>query len=140
MSMRSFRKPIQIAEEFGKALDQDNFEQLRKLLAPQCTYCIGDIKLIGPEAIASSYEQNMLEGRETLDELAWGESGIEEVDDYEFILHFTDHLKHRGHSFIHRCQQRVVVGEDKTIIEINHVENVAEADKLNEFYKKVGLG
>ena len=72
MSMRSFRKPVQIAEEFGKALDQDNFEQLKKLLAPQCTYCIGDIELIGPEAIASPYEQNMLEGRETLDELAWG--------------------------------------------------------------------
>ena len=140
MSMRSFRKPIQIAEEFGKALDQDNFEQLKKLLAPQCTYCIGDVKLIGPEAIANSYERNMLEGRETLDELAWGESGIEAVDDYEFILHFTDHLKYRGHSFIHRCQQRVVVGEDRMIIEINYVENVAEANKLNDFYKKVGLG
>ncbi len=35
-------------------------------------HCIGDIGLIGAEAIASPYEQNMLEGRETLDELAWG--------------------------------------------------------------------
>ncbi|MDG2012085.1 MAG: hypothetical protein P8J33_01175 [Pirellulaceae bacterium] len=140
MSMRSFRKPVQIAEEFGKALDQDNFEQLKKLLAPQCTYCIGDIELIGPEAIASSYEQNMLQGRETLDELAWGESGIQKVDENEFILHFTDHLKHRGQSFIHRCQQRIVVGEDKTIVEISHIANDDETHKLNEFYKKVGLG
>ena len=41
MSMRSFLKPAQIAEQFTEALDQDNFQGLRKLLGEECTYQIG---------------------------------------------------------------------------------------------------
>jgi len=139
MSMRSFLKPAQIAEQFTEALDQDNFQRLRKLLGEECTYQIGTQELVGPDAIADSYEQNMIEGRKALDELTWGQCGIEKVSENEFLLHFTDHLKHQGHSYIHRCQQRIVIGEDKTIVSIVHVENDEEQFKLEQFYRKVGL-
>ena len=95
--------------------------------------------MIGPDAITKSYEQNMLDGRKALDELLWGESGVEEVSESEFIVHFTDHLKHNGQSFIHRCQQRVVIGESKMIVEISHIDNESEEEKLQAFLKKVGL-
>ena len=140
MRRRGRQEPIQIAEDFGRALDHDDFDTLKELLDPECVYRIGSQELIGPEAIANSYEQNMIEGRKTLDELLWGESGVEEVGAREFIVHFTDHLKHKGQSFIHRCQQRVVVGGNKLIVNISHVANESEEVRLKEFMNRVGLG
>ena len=54
------------ANLFGKSLDQDDFPTTKKLLSPDCRYLIGEETLIGPEAICKSYEDNMIEGRQTL--------------------------------------------------------------------------
>ena len=139
MRRRRQLEPVQIAEEFGRALDHDDFGKIKTLVDPECVYIIGDDQLIGPEAIANSYEQNMIEGRKQLDELLWGESGVEEIEPDEFIIHFTDHLKHKGRSFIHRCKQRVKIGENGTIIEISHVADPNESARLKTFFDEVGL-
>ena len=131
--------PVQIAEAFGHALDQDDFAKVRTLVDPECIYCIGEKQLVGPDAIASSYQKNMIEGRKTLDELLWGESGVEEVEANEFIIHFTDHIKHKGKSFIHRCQQRITIGDEGTIVQISHIDNQQETEKLKDFFRQVGL-
>ena len=130
-----------IAVDFGRALDQDNFSLVASLVDEACIYELGDDWVIGPQDIAASYEKNMLEGRAKLDELVWGESGIEEVSDRDdqFIIHFTDHIKHQGQSFIHRCQQRVTVNKKLKIARIVHIDNEAESERLREFFKRVGV-
>jgi len=130
---------IEVAQTFGTALDKDEFEVARKLIAPNCTYVIGDETLNGPEAICNSYEQNMLEGKRKLDELIWGQSEVEEIATGEYFVHFTDYLKHKGKSHVHRCKQRLKVNLQGLITSIEHIDNTVEQKELDAFYRSVGL-
>ncbi|MEZ4920980.1 MAG: hypothetical protein R2792_17900 [Saprospiraceae bacterium] len=128
-----------IAQCFGTSLDQDDFETTRSVLSPDCVYFIGAEKLIGPEAISNSYEQNMLEGRKKLDSLEWGQCRIEALSTSEFLVHFTDYLRHKGRDHIHRCTQKVSINPSGKIFRIDHLDNPEEQEKLNQFYQEVGL-
>lgn len=128
----------ELAELFGRSLDKDEFEIVKGILSLNCKYKIGEEILIGPENICNSYEQNMIEGRKKLDKLVWGESSIEVINDSEYFVHFTDFLTHKGINYTHRCTQKVTIQKDK-IVQIEHIENIGEQDRLNEFYRKVGL-
>jgi hypothetical protein len=131
-------EPVQIAEAFGRALNCDDFAALRELLDPECAYAVGQENFEGPEAISESYEFNMLTGREQLDDVVWGESGIEEIGNNEFVVYFTDHLKLNGHSFIHRCRQQIAISEEKFVTRIQHIPDPQELQRLGEFYDRVG--
>ena len=128
----------EIAEKFGKYLDHDEFELTKGLLSPDCKYSIGKEIFIGPDTICNSYEQNMIEGRNKLDNLVWGESRIEAIGNSEYFVHFTDYLTHKGIDYTHICKQKLTIHDNK-IIQIEHVEDFDEQKRLNEFYKKVGL-
>ena len=132
-------EPVQVAEGFGKALDQDDFSSVKGLIAPDCTYTIGDTSLVGPDDIADSYEQNMLKGRKQLDELVWGDTYVEAISTNEFMIFFTDYIKHKGHSFVHRCKQKVTIGESFRISKIEHVDDENESQRLKDFFEKVGV-
>lgn len=129
----------QVAIEFGRTLDKDQFELTRKLLSDDCTYFIGEELLVGPDEICNSYEKNMMEGREKLDDLEWGESKVEAVNDKEFVVHFTDYLTHRNKKHVHRCEQILTFNANGLICSIRHVDDAREEKKLNEFYQSVGL-
>ena len=45
MRRRRRLDPVQIAEEFGHALDNDDFKQLKDLIDPECVYKIGNKEL-----------------------------------------------------------------------------------------------
>lgn len=130
---------MEIATEFGRSLDMDEFEQTKELLSTDCCYDIGDETLIGPERICGSYEQNMIDGRKKLDELEWGKSHIEELGDSSFYVHFTDYLTHKGQKHTHRCKQLLKVNESYKIYSIKHIHNQEEQNKLDNYYRSVGL-
>jgi hypothetical protein len=129
----------EIAIQFGQSLDNDDFNQTKKLLSQSCKYIIGDDTLVGPENICQSYEQNMIEGRKKLDVLEWGQSRIETIDNSEFYVHFTDYLTHKGVKYTHRCKQKLRMNEDGLINRIEHIHDQEEQNRLNEYYKRVGL-
>lgn len=129
----------EIAERFGQSLDNDEFNSTKELLSPDCKYIIGDETLIGPDDICGSYEQNMIEGRKKLDDLEWGKSRIESISDSEFFVHFTDYLTHKGEQYTHRCKQRLTLHESGKIVLIEHIHDQEEQDKLDEYYRRVGL-
>lgn len=128
-----------IAENFGNALDKDNFEMVKTLLTTDCEYFIGDTTLVGKDAIAGSYESNMIEGRNKMDKLEWGKSKIESINESEYFVHFTDYLTHKGETYTHRCKQKVSVNTDAKIFKIVHINNSEEQQKLTQFYKRVGI-
>ncbi len=128
-----------IVLQFGKALDRDEFSIVRSLLEDACEYAIGEQKLIGPEAIANSYESNMIEGRKKLDKLEWGQCKVEQINDTEFYVHFTDYLMHKGEEYTHRCKQKIRVGVQNKIVHIEHISDPSEQERLDNFYKRVGL-
>lgn len=129
----------EVAVQFGQSLDKDEFEVTKTLLTQDCRYVIGDEVLIGPDSICGSYEQNMIDGRKKLDVLEWGKSSIESISDSEFYVHFTDYLTHKGQKYTHRCKQRLLVNNDHKITSIEHIHDQVEQDKLDAYYKGVGL-
>lgn len=139
VTVNSKVKPIDVAAGFGRALDHDEFDVARGLIDPACVYTIGDATFSGPDEITGSYEKNMIEGRKMLDELIWGESYVEEVTPNEFLIHFTDHIKHKGQSFIHRCKQKITIGESTRIVRIEHIDDPTESSRLKKFYEQVGI-
>ncbi len=132
-------KPIDVAQGFGKALDHDDFASVKGLIRPDCVYTVGESTHTGPDAIAASYEQNMTEGRARLDEVVCGQSVVEAVGENEFLIHFTDHIKHKGKSFIHRCKQKITIGDDLRIVRIEFINDDNEAKRLQDFYEQVGV-
>ncbi len=132
-------KNEKVAIEFGRTLDKDQFEMTKKLLSHDCEYYIGEDVLTGPDEICNSYKQNMIEGRKKLDNLTWGKSYIESVDDKKFVVHFTDYLTHKNEDHVHRCEQALNFNSDGLICKIMHIDNPEEKKQLNEFYKRVGL-
>ena len=127
------------AQLFGNSLDLDDFETTKSLLSDNCVYDIGSEKLKGPKGICNSYEQNMIAGRKKLDELKWGESTITEINTSEFLVHFTDYLKHKNQSYIHKCSQKLIFDSEGKISQIIHIDNEKESAALRSYYDKVGL-
>lgn len=111
----------------------------KELLSQECTYLIGDDILIGPDDICNSYEQNMIDGRKKLDVLEWGQSSIEQINASEYYVYFTDYLTHKGKHYIHKCKQKVTVNEKDQISCIEHIHDQEEQDRLDHYYREVGL-
>ncbi|NOQ70832.1 MAG: hypothetical protein GQ574_02455 [Crocinitomix sp.] len=130
---------IAIAKVFGTSLDQDNFELTASVLSDDCIYIIGTDTLTGPLAICNSYEENMLAGRKKLDELQWGESKITRINENQFHVHFTDYLTHQNKKYTHRCQQKLSINSLGKISEIEHIHDQEEQDRLDAYYRIVGL-
>ena len=130
---------LENAKLFGHSLDQDDFNTMASLLSEACRYQIGKEELKGPIEIAGSYEQNMIDGRKKLDKLEWGQSTVEKITEKEFYINFTDYLTHKGLSHTHRCTQKICFDDQGLIFQITHLKNEKEKNKLNAFYKKVGL-
>jgi len=128
-----------IAQQFGTALDHDNFELVKTLLSKDCRYNIGEELLLGPDAIAGSYEQNMLEGRAKMDQLEWGDSTVEALEDGTCYVHFTDYLTHKGETYTHRCKQRVTIDDMGQIVRIEHMNDAEEWQRLQAWYRSVGI-
>ena len=81
----------------------------------------------------------MIEGRKKLDVLEWGQSVIKQITNTEYYVHFTDHLTHKEKSYTHKCKQKLTIDEDGLITKIEHVHYQEEQDRLDQFYKTVGL-
>ncbi len=129
---------LEIALQFGSALDQDNYAAAYALLSEECVYQIGSEIIQGPEAICNSYEANMIEGRAKFDYLEWGKCRVTAVNSTQYLIHFTDHLGHKGVFHDHHCSQKVTLKQGK-IIRIDHIFDQSEIQLLNNFYNKVGL-
>ncbi len=128
-----------IAAQFGMSLDKDDFATTKLLLGDDCRYVIGEEVLVGPDAICQSYEDNMIAGRKKLDKLEWGQSRIEELGGNKFYVHFTDHLGHKGVDYTHRCKQKLTIDTNGKIISIEHIYDQDEQDRLDAYYRSVGL-
>jgi hypothetical protein len=129
----------EIAILFGQSLDNDEFNRTKNLLSHKCKYFIGNDVLIGPDNICHSYKQNMIEGRKKLDALEWGQSTVESVNDSEYYIHFIDYLTHKGKSYIHKCKQLILINDKGKIISIKHIHDKEEQERLDLYYKEVGL-
>lgn len=127
-----------LAREFAHALDCDDYARAAAQLADDAIYILHHQEIKGAAAIIASYQNQAEAGRKKLDDLTWGRSKVESLDEQSASVLFTDHLRHKGMSHTHQCLQ-IITTKNGKIVKIEHQELPEEAAKLQVFYKEVGL-
>jgi len=129
---------LEIAEKWTHALDHDLFDGLAGMMAADCLYRSPGGVLIGPLAIVDSYRSSSEWAHETFDSITWASEYEPDEEDHVLIT-FSDITEHRGVHHTYRCRQRIRIGEDGLIHEIQHLPIAAEETALAEFFSAVGV-
>lgn len=127
------------AIQFGKYLDEDEFELAKTLVASTCQYEINGQILIGKDKIIDLYKTNMEAGKQKFDELIWGKSDVNTLSEMEYEIYFSDFLKHNGIEHNYKCKQKITINTNGLIEKIVHIELPGEKEKFLDFLKTVGL-
>jgi hypothetical protein len=131
------QEPIEIVRRFAVALDEEDYNSARSVLAAGCVYVFREETYDGPEAIVASYQGNG-EAAKAFDEISYG-SRVREGEDGWIVIEFWDELVHRGETHRHVCEQWAKVG-DGAVVRIEHRDLEGERERLEGFKKRVGVG
>ncbi len=132
-------RALEAAERFAIALDAEDFERVRTLLAPNCAYHAPEGLLIGPDAIVASYRQNAEAARGRFDQIEYT-SSVELNSPAAAQIAFTDRVRLGGAWHEYRCRQRICVGAQGLIEEIRHDEIAGERERLEQFEATAARG
>ena len=128
---------LEIATKFASMLDRNDFENARRLFASHCVYEMRGEQIVGPDAILASYKASDDFAQSTLDVVHY-ESHVRETDG-SIIIGYIDRIQHNGKSLVHRCEQRVEIGEDGLVERIVHCDLPGEVEALNCFFAEGGI-
>jgi hypothetical protein len=129
---------VEIARRFAGALDQDNYEIARALLADDCGYEGPAKAVIGPEAIVSSYRDHSAMAQRLFDAVEYrSETTRMSVDTVSIA--FFDSIAIRGQRHVYRCRQRLHFRPDGLIDCIRHEELPGERERLLRFCAEYGV-
>jgi len=132
-------EPRAIAAAMARALDADDLDAARALLADDCVYELRDDTLRGPEAVLASYRDASAMARRLFDEVRY-ESDIESVSGATARVTFTDYLLKAGHPWHrYRCMQAFTVGTGGRIVRIVHEEIPSEREALERYFRECGI-
>lgn len=95
---------LDVAAQLARALDGEDYDSARRLLAPDCIYETGGPVLHGPESIVRAYLENGEKARQRLDNVGYTSEATLLSSDEAAIL-FSDHITHNGMSHVYRCRQ-----------------------------------
>lgn len=131
--------PLEIAAAFASALDADDFERARPLLAPDCVYLARGITLRGPDEILGSYADATRGAHARFDEVRYeSRARLDDLEERTIVIGYTDILRLRDREHRHRCEQVVRLGEGDRIVEIRHCDLPGEREAVEAFLKTTG--
>ena len=123
----------------ARALDADDLETARTLLAEDCIYETGRETLRGQDRIAASYADASARARRRFDEVRY-ESEVGPASGATATVTFTDYLlKAGGRWHRYRCQQAFTVGAAGRIVRIVHREFPGERQALEAYFRECGI-
>ena len=125
-------------KRFVRALDECNFEEAGRFLAPGCRYLINRTELGGPKAILGSYSDNAKWAQETIERVVY-ESEVEQKSAQVFDVLYTDRIFHHGLEHAYRCRQHLFVNNSGEIEKIVHEDIAGEPEALKEFLERCGI-
>lgn len=128
---------ISTAAALAKALDREDYESARQLLAEDCRYEIRGEVLEGADAIIESYRSNGDSGNERFDRVEY-ESAVEAIESGARI-NYTDRITKAGETHVHRCAQEVRANAEGLIEFIRHVDLEGEREALQAFCERHGV-
>jgi hypothetical protein len=125
------------AQRFAAALDAEDYESVRALLAANCSYHSPGGLLTGPDAILASYREHGQSASHRFDKIEY-RSAVESIGPREALITFVDRVTLRRATHEFRCQQRIRIGVGGLIEEIRHEEIPGERERLREFEASAG--
>jgi len=126
---------IAAATALAKALDREDYDTARALLADDCGYAIRDQQIDGADAIIASYQTNADAGHQQFDDLRF-ESAVSAISPNEARIDYTDYVECAGETLVHRCAQLVTVDDSGKVTAITHVDLPGERERLEAFKAK----
>jgi hypothetical protein len=129
----------QVVERLACALDADDLQSARALLADDCAYDTGNGTRRGPDEVMDSYAAASAWAHRVFDEVRY-ESAVGTVVGATATVSFTDYLlKAGGRWHRHRCRQEFTVGADGRIARIVHREIPGEREALAAYLRECGI-
>jgi hypothetical protein len=129
----------EVVERLARALDADDLQTARALLAGDCAYQSGDRTHRGPDQIVDWYAAASAWAHRAFDEVRY-DSAVVEVAGATVTVRFTDYLlKAGGRWHRHRCLQEFTVGADGRIARIVHREIPGEREALAAYLWECGI-
>ena len=134
VEMKSVQNSIraQCAQEFATALDTEDYESARRLLAGDCIYHFSGKSFRGIAAILESYQQNAEWVKRTFESIVY-ESSTRQRSDDTWVIHYIDRIQHRDRELEHHCEQVVRFDSGNRVVEITHIDLPGEDTKVKEF-------
>ena len=133
-----------VAEMFATALDVNDFDRVRTLLAPECRYDLSaasltsECTLIGPDAIVESYSRHDARARRLFDRVAYS-SEVETVEGTTAVIRFKDRLEEDGQHHTYSCRQQILLNRSGAIEAIVQQDLPGEAAAVRAFMARVGI-
>lgn len=126
------QEELAIARRFAAALDTEDYATARELLAPDCTYHLGNDKIVGQNAIIDSYRTNGESAKRRFVSIDYV-SDVEIAGPSTAIIVFIDRLRIGNECHEYRCCQSVMIGSNGLVEEIRHEELPQERERLRSF-------
>jgi len=130
-------REIDIVRRFAIALDEEDYEVAKSVLAPDCVYLFREKTYNGADAIVESYQGNG-EAAKSFDEVRYGSSVRNGIGEW-IVIEFWDELHHRGERLRHVCEQWARVENDEIVL-IQHHDLEGQREQLVAFKRKMGFG
>jgi len=120
------------ARRFSHALDAEDYESVRAMLASDCVYVTRTGTLVGPDDIVNSYRDSATLAHQLFESVTFT-SEIQRVSRDQAWILFVDHIRNvdRNHTF--RCRQRLRFSTELLIRQITHEEIPNQRQELLEF-------
>lgn len=139
----SFLLPVkasvsELALRFARALDLDEYDIVRALLAPDCHYETRTGPIFGADAIVDSYRNASKTARSLFDTVEY-ESAVPSAKADTADISFSDRLTKDGRQHVYSCRQRLFFDPGGLVRRIVHEELPGERQGLLEFCARCGV-
>jgi limonene-1,2-epoxide hydrolase len=128
----------EVVADFARALDRDDFQAARELLAEDCEYDTGDGIVRGRDAVIVPYQEVSEKCKRTFDAIAY-ESRVVAARETSATVLYTDKIRRGEHHHEFKCHQVLDVDDTGRIVRIQHREIDGERDALNAFFRRAGV-
>ena len=128
----------ELALRFARALDLDEYDVVRALLAPDCHYETRTGPIFGADAIVDSYRDASKKARSLFEAVAYDSALLGAKMDAADIS-FSDRLTKDGRQHVYRCRERLFFNPGGLVRRIVHEELPGERQKLLEFCARCGV-
>jgi len=130
--------PAAVATAIARALDADDFDGARALLAEACVYEIGEELLTGPDQILASYADSTRRAHATFEAVRYRSAALGTAG-RTVTMEYVDELEYAGERLVHRCRQHLTIDDAGHVARIVHEELPGEREALVAFVLRHGL-